>query len=168
MLQTGTAGAAWPSWSPDGTRIAFSTAAAPHERVKTKPTQPDRVLRSSIYTIDLRGAYRRLVAKDAAAPVWSPDGSLIAYRSGCGRVRLTTPDGHDETPAGNSARCSGIGSAGLPIWAPDGTRIAIGTSHGIYLIDPDGTHLQQITKSAIPGITGTIRPAWQPTHSKTR
>jgi dipeptidyl aminopeptidase/acylaminoacyl peptidase len=168
VLRTGTPGAAWPSWSPDGTRIAFSTAAAPREHVRTNTTQPDRVVHSSIYTVDLRGAHRQLVAKDAAAPVWSPDGSLIAYRSGCGRVRLATPDGHDATPAGNSARCSGIGPTGLPIWAPDGTRIAIGTSHGIYLIDPDGTHLQQITKPGIAGITGTIRPAWQPTRPKTR
>ena len=72
VLRTGTPGAAWPSWSPDGTRIAFSAAADPREHVRTNTTQPDRVVRSSVYTIQLNGAHRQLVVKDAAAPAWSP------------------------------------------------------------------------------------------------
>jgi dipeptidyl aminopeptidase/acylaminoacyl peptidase len=168
MLRTGTSGAAWPSWSPDGTRIVFSTAQDPREHVRTDTTQPDRVVRSSVYTIQLNGAHRQLVVNDAAAPAWSPDGSLIVYRSACGRVRLATPGGHDATPTGNSDRCSGIGPGGWPIWAPDGTSIAIGTSQGIYLVDPDGTHLKQIAKSGPGNITGSLRPAWQPIRGKTR
>jgi len=166
-LPTGAGGGAWPSWSPDGTRIVYSTAEQPIEHVRTDTRQPDRVIRSSIYTVELDGSARKQIAKDGVAPVWSPDGTKIAYRSGCGRTRLATPTGTDITPSDGAGHCPGIGLSGWPTWAPDGTMLAIATHRGIYLIEPDGTHPKRISTADDRGALGTIRPSWQPTRHKT-
>jgi hypothetical protein len=166
-LPAGAGSSTWPSWSPDGTRIAYATADVPTEDTRTDTTQPHRVIHSSIYTVRLDGSSRKRIAADGVAPVWSPDGTKIAYRGACGRTRLVTPTGSDITPGGSAGPCAGIGLVGWPAWSPDGTRLAIATSHGIYLIDPDGTHSKRISTSSGQGPLGTIRPAWQPTHHKT-
>jgi dipeptidyl aminopeptidase/acylaminoacyl peptidase len=142
----------WPSWSPDGTRIAYST-----KHGLTRNAQ--------IYTINVNGSHRRLLATDGTAPAWSPDGSRIAYESSCG-LRLVTPTGRDVTP-GNAGRCRAIGPRGLPGWSPDGTKIAIETNRGIYVVNANGSELRLLTRK-----TSTIleldhsahleRPSWQP------
>jgi dipeptidyl aminopeptidase/acylaminoacyl peptidase len=166
-LPVGAGSSTWPSWSPDGTRMAYSTAEVSLEHVRTDTTQPDRVIRSSIYTVRLDGSDRKRVAALGVSPAWSPDGTKIAYRGACGRTRLATPNGSDITPNGDGSGCPGIGLVGWPTWAPDGTRLAIATSRGIYLVDPDGTHTKRISTSSGHGAMGPIRPAWQPTRHKT-
>lgn len=62
-----------PTWSPDGTRIAFASA---------RHTDWDTDTASDIYVIDFDGGEpERLTATDGScsAPSWSPDGSKIAY-----------------------------------------------------------------------------------------
>ena len=169
LLHTGTTGSAWPSWSPDGTRIAFSTWQSPSEHRTKSGELRARRARSNIYSVDLDGTQRRLLVSYAAAPAWSPDGSTIAYLSGCGRVRIVTPDGRDATPQAPSTGCAGVGPPGWPAWAPDGSRIAIATAHGIYLIKPDGTRLERIKPRSAddPFGAGFFRPgivrlAWRP------
>jgi dipeptidyl aminopeptidase/acylaminoacyl peptidase len=61
-----------PSWSPDGRRLAFSTA----------PTTMIRDYRSDAYIATVAGGplERITTASDVAtAPVWSPDGATIAF-----------------------------------------------------------------------------------------
>lgn len=57
----------WPSWSPDGKRIAF---------------QSDRSGRNEIWTISPDGSGLQQLtytSADAVFPVWSPDGTRLAY-----------------------------------------------------------------------------------------
>jgi Tol biopolymer transport system component len=165
LLRTGTVGAAWPAWSPGGTRIAFSTGNWPREGVRTNTDQPKRILHSVIYSVDLQGAHRRRIAT-GAQPAWSPDGSTIAYRSDCGgRIRLVSPAGADVTPAGASGRCPGIGPEGVPAWAPDGSTLAIGNEHGIFLFDPGGAGPVFAPGSSRAGLVFDIRPALRPAAS---
>jgi dipeptidyl aminopeptidase/acylaminoacyl peptidase len=169
LLHTGTTSSAWPSWSPDGTRIAFSTWQSPSEHRTKSGELHARKARSNIYSVGLDGTQRRLLASDAAAPAWSPDGSRIAYLSGCGRVRIVTPDGRDASPRAPSTDCAGVGPPGWPAWAPDGTRIGIATAHGIYLVKPDGTQLERIKPRSVDDPVGAgffrpgiVRLAWRP------
>ena len=118
----------WPSWSPDGTRIAYSTALRAGAD-------------SSIYTVAVDGSHRRLVAHDGAAPAWSPDGRTIAYEARCG-VRLVTPAGSDVTPPGNASRCTVLGGTGPPSWSPDGSLLEIEERRGIFEMTADGSELQ--------------------------
>ena len=174
LLPTGTASSAWPSWSPDGTRIAFSTWQSPGEH-RPKSDQLRALWEGSrIYSVDLYGTNRQLLASDAAAPAWSPDGSRIAYLSGCGRVRIVTPEGRDATPRTPSTDCAGVGPPGWPTWAPDGTRIAIAGAHAIYLVKPDGTQRERIKPRSAddPFGAGFFRPgivrlAWRPLPAST-
>lgn len=163
------ASAYWPTWSPDGEWIAFSTEPAPIVHTsRTGDDKPRRWLRSAIYVVDLGGSHRRLVKQGAAAPAWSPDGRTIAYwalgcaypRNETGRTRLVTPEGRDVTPR-SDGQCDGIGPADHPIaaWSPDGGRLAIRTSMRLNVMDAAGQHV-----TAIPGTDGfgSSRPLWQP------
>jgi dipeptidyl aminopeptidase/acylaminoacyl peptidase len=146
----------WPSWSPSGTRIAYSTQLEPTEK-------------SVIYTVALDGSHRRLVASGGAAPAWSPDGRTIAYQTKCG-IRLVTPSGRSVTPTATANACGAIGLSGPPVSSPDGTKLAVETRHrdGIYVMRKTGGALHwvsldlQETRSWYRGLPG--RPSWRPTH----
>ncbi len=156
LLRTGTARAYWPTWSPDGSRIAFSTESTP--------------LHSTIYAVDLDGTHRTLVTRAGAAPDWSPDGTTIAYwaaactgrRNRDGRTRLVTPDGRDVTPHTTGRRCGGIGPTyARPAWSPDGHRLAIESWNGLFVMDADGSHVHAI-RGTDSGTFGDTRPLWRP------
>jgi dipeptidyl aminopeptidase/acylaminoacyl peptidase len=131
-LPTGTASAYEPSWSADGTRIAFATKPYPRMAVKWSSPGVQHHFRGQIYSVGLDGSDRVLVARDAAQPAYSPDGRTIAFATTCG-IR-TAPVG---APTFAEPTCPGP-YAGWPSWSPDGSTIAFGSRRGIQLMTPDG------------------------------
>jgi Tol biopolymer transport system component len=101
-----------PTWSPDGTRIAYASA----NRIDGQP--------NGVYAIDADGTDEQLLAAGGGMPAWSPDGTKIAfYRDG--GLWIMDPDG------GNQVR---LGDGGQhPDWSPDGSRIAYGGIETITL-----------------------------------
>jgi Tol biopolymer transport system component len=140
-----------PSWSADGTRLVFTTRQNKHV---------------SISLINLDGSHRRLLATQASAPAWSPDGKTIAYRTRCG-IKLVTPAGRDVTPANPPFVCHAIGLAGDPVWSPDGRKIAIlgapSFTPATFVIDANGRRLKLLTHATGRAVAPGFRDAsWQP------
>jgi len=147
-LPTGATGrVSSPTWSSEGSMIAFA--------VKVAGAPP------VIESMRLDGSRRSVLARDAIAPDWSPDGSTIAYRSGCGGIKLVTPQGRDVTPVRGPFPCRSIGVAGTPIWSPEGTQLAISNRSGLYLVERDGSQLHRLTEHSSIGPHGG-RAAWRP------
>jgi Tol biopolymer transport system component len=127
---TGTSGGSWPAWSPDGTKIAYTS-----------------IRRDGLFVMNADGTGARRVTRSPTLdlqPTWSPDGTHLAFArtvpgfnteiyvvgvDGKGLRRLTKNHGQDAEPS----------------WAPNGKRIAwsfsatrVGSTSGIYTMNPDG------------------------------
>ena len=146
-----------PSWSADGTEIAFAARPQPYDP-------------SLVYVIRSDGTHRRLLARGASAPAWSPDGATIAFASRCGGIKLVTPAGRDVTPGRGACRVIGI--VGISTWSPGGKRLAIaghwwraGSQPGVYVMDAHGANLRLITHETNGlATTGRADLSWQPRH----
>jgi Tol biopolymer transport system component len=102
-------------------------------------------------------------------PVWSPDGSKVAFQSnrdGDFEIFIMNPDGSDEQQITNNDS-----DDYQPTWSPDGQKLAFSSgpvggaantefSRLIYVIDLDGGNLRQITPDAAN--IQDFYPRWSP------
>jgi WD40-like Beta Propeller Repeat len=139
-----------PSWSPDGTRVAFSAM--------------DRAGRRHLYVMDADGTSLREIDTGTGAGVgqvsWSPDGSRIAYTDwdDSGALLMSIrPDGTARTViarAGDSVEGKYVGM-GIA-WAPDSRSIAFLAQNlqrpgwSLYVTDLTGA----VRRLPVPGVTG--------------
>ena len=104
-------GAAWATWKPDGTQLAFAR-------------YDDAALNWEIYVADVDGGGVVNLTNhpdEDIQPSWSPDGSRIAWRTnrnGIAEIHTMHPDGSTVVNLSNGV------ASGDPDWAPDGARIA--------------------------------------------
>ena len=146
----------YPTWSPDGTRIAF-IAHNGYSRLADYDyyLRPDHyhVSNSEVFTRSADGSDERVVPNTRGAglypAVWSPDGQRLAFTA------------HEVPPPfhGASARLerflytvrldgselSRVGKATtLPTWSPDGEWVAYGLEDRVYSVRFDGTDLLEV------------------------
>ena len=110
-----------PSWSPDGTRLVFSTAEV------VDPSQ--RHSRGSLWTVSVSSGAPSAIEpgsqEDAAQPAWSPSGETIAFwalgsdlyaipAAGGTRIKVTNDAARDWSPA----------------WGPDGRHLYFSSDRG--------------------------------------
>jgi Tol biopolymer transport system component len=146
-----------PDWSPDATRIIFSS---------DRDDDPNALSDSpDIFVMNADGSnVVKLTEKEKVfgdfEPSWSADGARIAFTSnrdgnleiyvmssdGSGVVRLTDDPAIDFEPS----------------WSPDGERIAFTSfrdgNFEIYLMEPDGSNVVRLTENA--GVD--MEASWSP------
>ena len=150
-----------PSFSPDGTKVLFS-------RCQNDPDVDQG--RCAVATVNIDGTgITRLTEPQAEElafwPVYSPDGSQIAFSVFYGRgvragIFVMDADGSDIRLV-TSAKLE----AWIPSWAPDGARLVFaihccdGKTRAIGAVNPDGTELTRLTD---PGDLHDFQPVFSP------
>jgi len=150
-----------PTWSPDGQRIAF-VGLIP-AGADTLDSQCMYATCHAIYVVGAQGGEpTRLTsgrAEDNDSPVWSADGSSIAFLSWPGGdcwywCDDELPELHVMKADGTSRRPLTIGVDGSPIWSPDGRAIIA----AVYDTSSFAFHLMAVPVGGGPaqGVSSTL------------
>lgn len=138
-----------PDWSPDGTKIAFST---------------DREGNFEVYVMNADGTDPVNLTNSRGSdsrPAWSPDGSQIAFDSDRdelyhAQVYVMNADGSNQVPL--TTQTYNVD----PTWSPDGSQIAFSTlrwgHYEIYVMNADGSNQTRLTNSTVD----SLFPSWSP------
>jgi hypothetical protein len=141
---------AYPSLSPDGTRIVFAS---------------DRDGPTRLFVMHVDGSELTRLTDSAAGdtlPAWSPEGTQIVYQTLLPdhnwEIYVMGPDGSGQTNLTNDPAIDVS-----PAWSPDGTRIAFETNRDgdfeIYVMNADGSEQTNLTNKPA---AYDIAPVWSP------
>ena len=95
-----------PSWSPDGTRVAFVSGAGSGDQAQ-------------VFVVNADGTGLRQVSTAGSlyiAPEWSPDGIRLAFKTFAYRIYVVSADG-----SGGRQLVAGDGYESDPSWCPNGS-----------------------------------------------
>jgi Tol biopolymer transport system component len=161
----------WASWSPDGITIVFSSTRYDPTIERCETGFPHEFgCPTDIYVMSSDGSNVVRLTDDPAeefVPVWSPDGSLIAFVRNTQSTPVMNPAVFTMNPDGTDVRQVSSGDGGSdfwPSWSPDGKQIVFAAIRnedwGIWVVETDGSN-----EHLILGGTGTgyiDNPVWSP------
>lgn len=173
-----------PQWSPDGTKIVYSSG-----RALDGSDNPATGSAINIWVSNADGSGATPVTQltvyaPCRGPVWSPDGKKIAYYSWRGldgsntnagestvwNIWVVNVDGSGDTPI---TQLTGLGGASdTPKWSPDGTKLALrseraldgsnagnGVATNIWVVNADGSGATALTHLT-GGVGSYDNPLW--------
>ena len=135
---------AWPTWAPDGQRVAFAS---------------DRSGNWDIWAVNVDGSGLVNLTNspdDEQYPAWSPDGLRMAFtskRSGSSDVWvMNVEDALQGTGTANAVNLTKSPQRDrYAMWSPDGAKIAFNTSRDgnqeIYVMNADGSDPTNVTNA---------------------
>ena len=148
----------FPSWSPDGKRIAFQA-----NRDWDNPQNYE------IYVMDADGGNEQKLTENPNEdeyPSWSPDGKRIAFASVRREEHFTYEIYVMDADGANQQRLTeNLKNDWHPVWSPDGKRIAFSSDRKgdfenfeIYVMDADGGNQRRLTENR----EFDWSPSWSP------
>ena len=168
QLTSGTASDIQPTFSPDGTRIAFQSLAAGGSVVELVVMDADGAHRTTVATNAAAIAVGQMTSIEWRLVSWSPDSRLLTYTGlveGRPQIFVARADGSGSTLVGDT------GLEGQdPAWSPDGARIAFrggryDKDRGVYVMNADGSGLRRVTEPRDDPAGNTysyFAPVWSP------
>jgi serine/threonine-protein kinase len=147
------AAARWPSFSPEGTRVAYSA-----------PYVSNGVTRTAVYSVVIDGTDRVRLSDNGVQPIYSPDGGRIAFtssRDGDYNIYMMSADGTGETRLTSNTAVDW-----MPTFSPDGTRIMFlsnrdkeaGDGYDVHVMDAKGRYQARLTTGSGTASAATFSP----------
>ena len=174
--------------SPDGTRIVYATCEFPSEGLRGYGENSERsAYRYEIAVINLDGAEQQRLTKNTYRdhyPVWSPDGSRIAFIANPSNPAALSRRGYWKSIVLNTMSVDGsdvrqavvsVASAlayAPPVWSPNGQHMAFVSHYGsgdiLFTVRADGSELMKIgtvenmTNLRRGDLSMVVLPTWSP------